>query len=101
MIPAKLRHDLIGHTVRTIPQAGWKGLKNGALLSVAQEQFEAFITMDSSLPFTQKLDRFTLRFIIVHGINNTIEVLRPLGPDILKALNHVEPGQVVHVPEHA
>ncbi len=99
MMPGPLRRDLTGHSVRTITQAGWKGQRNGALLALAEQRFDAFVTMDSKLSFTQKLERFKLRFIIVHAINNTLDVLRPLVPEILQALNHVQPGQVVHVPE--
>ena len=99
MIPRPLRRDLAGHAVATVTQAGWSGVKNGKLLALAEEEFDAFLTMDSSLEFQQKLDRFQLRFVIVHAVNNSLEVLRPLVPEILKALNHVQPGQVVHVPQ--
>jgi hypothetical protein len=99
MMPRQLRRDLVGHTVSTVTQAGWKGLKNGALLAEAEKQFDAFISMDANLPFHQKLQAFRLGFVIIHAANNTLEALRPMAPEILRALNHVRPGQVVHVPE--
>src|ERR1051325_5481494 len=99
MMPRPLRRELVGHTVLTVAQAGWKGIKNGELLTLAQQQFDAFITMDANLPFQQKLEKFRLRFVIGHAVKNTLETLRLLAPDILRVLNHVQPGQVAHVTE--
>ena len=98
MIPRPLGRDLVAHNVSSIEQAGWKGLKNGKLLALAEQEFEAFITMDTKLPFQQKLEVFDLGFVIIHAINNKIETLRPIVPEILQTLNHLRPGQVVHVP---
>jgi hypothetical protein len=98
MMPKKLRGDLIGHAVKTIVQSRWKGILDGKLLPLAQEEFDAFVTMDASLPSQQNLENFDLGFVIVHAVNNTTEALRPLVPQMLQALNHVRPGQVIHVP---
>jgi hypothetical protein len=46
----RLRRDLPGHTVESVPLIGWAGLKNGVLLARAEKRFDVFITMDSSLP---------------------------------------------------
>lgn len=99
MMPAKLRQQIVGHTVKTIAQAGWKGTVNGALLRLAEEQFDAFMTMDTALPSGQKLAEFDLGFVIIHAVNNKLETLVPLVPQMLQALNHLQPRQVVHVPE--
>jgi hypothetical protein len=97
MMPRPLRKELLGHAVSTIEQARLKGLKNGAL-AAAEGRFDALLTMDRNFEFTQNVSRSTLRFVIIHAINNRVAVLRPLVPDILLALNHAQPGQVVHVP---
>jgi hypothetical protein len=98
MMPRPLKPDLVGHAVVTVTEAGWSGLKNGALLALAQKQFDAFVTMDSNLPFQQRLESFQLRFVIVHAVNNKLETLRPLVPEMLAALESVQLGQVIHVP---
>jgi len=36
-LPARLRLDLPGHEVATVPQAGWAGIKNGKLLCLMAE----------------------------------------------------------------
>ena len=44
-----------GLEVRTVREQGWSGLKNGALLRVAAEVFDVFVTMDRNLPHQQNL----------------------------------------------
>lgn len=47
----RLRHAFSDeHRVETVEYRGWKGMKNGALLTVASEEFDVFVTMDNSLP---------------------------------------------------
>jgi hypothetical protein len=38
-----------GHAVRTVPEMGWGGVKNGQLLSLAEQQFDVFVTVDRNL----------------------------------------------------
>ena len=45
----RLRQDLPGHTVESVPLIGWAGLKNGALLAEAEKRFEVLLTMDSDM----------------------------------------------------
>jgi hypothetical protein len=40
-----------GFEVETVTYRGWKGKKNGELLHAAQQEFDAFITLDGNLPF--------------------------------------------------
>jgi hypothetical protein len=51
----RLRRDLPGHTVESVPLIGWAGLKNGALLSKAEKRFEVLLTMDSNMVHQQNL----------------------------------------------
>lgn len=45
-IDRRLAKDLEGHDVKTVPQMGWAGIKNGALLTLAEQDFDVFITVD-------------------------------------------------------
>ena len=38
-VPKRLKHELPGHDARTVHDLGWAGIKNGALLRLANEQF--------------------------------------------------------------
>lgn len=50
-IDRRLAKDLEGHEVKTVPQMGWAGIKNGALLTLAENEFDVFITVDRNLSF--------------------------------------------------
>ncbi len=45
-LPRALKRLLRGHTCRTVQEMAWSGIKNGALLSLAEDQFDALITID-------------------------------------------------------
>jgi hypothetical protein len=53
-VPAPLRQRLIKHNVTTTRELEWHQLKNGELLSKAEEAgYEVFVTTDQSLKYQQ------------------------------------------------
>jgi len=44
-LPRALKRLLRGHTCRTVQEMAWSGIKNGALLSLAEAEFEVLITL--------------------------------------------------------
>src|SRR5712692_11789955 len=44
-----------GHECRTAQEMGWSGKKNGELLDLAENEFEALITLDTNLRYQQNL----------------------------------------------
>src|ERR1700737_2359550 len=85
------------HSVLTVAEAGWAGVQNGELLRRAEDQFDAFITLDSSLPFPQNLSSSRLRIVLITARSNDINDLRPLIPDVLRVLSTLQPGSVATV----
>jgi hypothetical protein len=83
----------------TVQQAGWAGKQNGALLALAETEFDAFVTVDANLPYQQQLDQYNLAFVILHATSNKPEEILPLAPLILDALLSIAKGQVVHIPD--
>ena len=60
-VDRRLTRDLLhAHEVRTVPQMGWPGIRNGALLTLAAAEFGVFITVDRNLSFQQSLVQFDL-----------------------------------------
>ena len=57
-IDRRLARDIAGHDVKTVPQMGWAGIKNGDLLTLAEKQFEVFVTVDRN-PFFSSIFRVT------------------------------------------
>ena len=94
-IPRPLKAKLPGHQITTVQQQGWSGVVNGALLKrIADAGFEAFITMDKSLPRQQQLAGRPFAVIILRATSNRLDVLEPLAPNVLTALASAAPGQV-------
>jgi hypothetical protein len=96
-LPCKLKNEFPNHEVKTVPEAGWSGKKNGTLLRLMAGVFEVFITIDSNLEDPQQLAQQPVAFMILSAINNKLETLLPLIPDVLVALETIQPGQVVKI----
>jgi hypothetical protein len=45
----------IPHTCRTARETGWKSVRNGELLTLAEAQFDLFITSDQGLAYQENL----------------------------------------------
>ncbi|MGB7413004.1 MAG: DUF5615 family PIN-like protein, partial [Thermosynechococcaceae cyanobacterium] len=50
-IDRKFTREFADYEVRTVPQMGWAGVKNGKLLALAEAEFDVFITVDRNLSF--------------------------------------------------
>ena len=83
-VPRALRHFLKGHTVVTSVELRWERLKNGKLLSAAEEAgFDLFLTCDQAMKSEQNLTgRFTA--ILALGSNFWL-VLKARGTEIAMA----------------
>ena len=79
-VDERLAHDFAGHDVLTVRQMGWKGKKNGDLLPLAVENFEAFVSTDRNLSFQQDLTRFRIAVLILAVPTNRLSDLRPVVP---------------------
>ena len=98
-LPQRLRHELPGHEVATVQRLGWAGTKNGALLRrVAEEGFDAFITIDKGIEFQQRIVGLSFGVIALCALTNDIVQLRPLMPEVLAMLPQLGPGQLIRVP---
>ncbi len=53
--PWPLHKELATHDCRTAQQMQWKRIKNGDLLSLAESQFDLFLTCDQNLSYQQNL----------------------------------------------
>ena len=63
--PAPLRRELVGHETKTAFEMGWSELTNGALLRMAEAQFDAFITTDQNLGHQQNLSGFRRSILVL------------------------------------
>ena len=97
-VPKRLGRELAGHAVRTVPQEGWSGKKNGELLGLmAAAGFEVLLTVDQGIRHQQNLQAAGVAVVVMFGASNQLADLVPLLPDVLAALNTVQAGDVVEV----
>jgi len=96
-VDRRLAGDILGHDVRTVPEAGWAALKNGDLLARAEHEFDAFVTVDRNLPLQQDLSRFSIAVIVLRAPSNRVADLRRLVPQLLAALPIAKRGEVTWV----
>ncbi len=89
-----LKRDLIGHDVKTVDEAGIKGLKNGKLLRAASGHFDVLITVDRNIVHQQNIRSFDIAVLILLAKDNSYHTLKPLIPQALETLKQVRPGEV-------
>lgn len=93
----RLERFLPGHEVKSVPRLGWAALKNGKLLTRAQENFDVLITMDSSMVREQNLARIRIAIGALRAPSNRLADTSPLMPKVLALLPTLKPGKVTRV----
>jgi hypothetical protein len=88
----RLARDIVGHDVKTARQMGWTTVKNGALLTLASQHFDVFITVDRNLSFQQNLDSFSVAVVVLRAKSNRLADLKPLVPSLLAAIASAPPA---------
>ena len=78
----RFARELNGLDVKTVPQTGWAGIKNGELMTLAAAEFDVFITVDRNLSYQQNLPQYEIALIVLRAISNRYEDLAP--PLLLK-----------------
>ena len=96
-IPVKLRRSLPNHDVRTVVEMGWSGVKNGKLLALAADEFDAFVTVDKNLPYQQNLTTLPVAVIVLDAVSNELSALLPLLPSLEQALQPLKPRTYLRV----
>lgn len=96
-LPKKLKRELFGHTVFTVQEKGWAGMKNGELLSQAEKQFDVWVTADQNIESQQNLRRFDIAVVVLVAPRNQLEFLLPLMPQLHETLRNIQPRQIVYI----
>lgn len=97
-LPIELADELSGVDITTVRAQRWLRLRNGVLLRAAVDAgFSIILTADQDLPYQQNLPKIGIAAVIVTGVRNRIEELRPLIPKIVEALAAAKPGEVIEV----
>ena len=98
-IDRRLARQLPGHVVKTAPQMGWAGIKDGELLRFAEQEFDVLITVDRNLPFQQNLSVLDLAVLVLQTPSNRLADLQVLIPKVLAIVDTAPKGTATMVSE--
>ena len=91
-LKADLAHE---HTILTVDETGYKGLKNGELLKTAAVDFEVLVTVDKGIKKQHNFAAIDLGVLLLRAKSNRYADLKRLNPDALEALKIIKSGEVV------
>jgi hypothetical protein len=94
--PAPIIPYLEGHSARTTAQQGWDRLKNGELLTVAENAgFDLLLTTDRNMPYQQTIGGRKIAVMVLS--RQQWPQLRSQIQIVVDALKTVRPGSYTHV----
>jgi len=96
-VPKRLKRELRGHEARTVQDLGWAGIKNGALLRLANGQFDVLLTVDQGIEYQQNLSGLSISVVVMMAPSNDVDDLRPLLTAVEQALATLRPGEIIQV----
>jgi predicted nuclease of predicted toxin-antitoxin system len=88
--PHVLKRLLTEFDIMTVQELGWAGIKNGALLQLAEEHADVLITSDQNLKYQQNLANRQLA--IIQLPTNQVPLVIKLSTKISEALSVVKAG---------
>ena len=72
-VPKRLGRLLSGHQVRTAPDMGWAGIRNGRLLALAAADFDVMITVDRNIEHQQNPATLPVAVLVLVAPSNAID----------------------------
>jgi hypothetical protein len=97
-VHAGIKKAFPGHTVQTVPEAGWSGIKNGKLLALVAGHFDVFLTIDQNIRHQQNLANLPFAILFVSVPNNMIDSYLPLFDLMRKTAQKLRPGEIAIIP---
>jgi predicted nuclease of predicted toxin-antitoxin system len=94
--PAILKRRLNGFEIITVQEQGWAGIKNGELLSRAEQTFDVFITTDKNLRYQQNLSG--MKLAIIQLPTNEVPIVAELAPAVDQVLAAIKAGDFIEIP---
>lgn len=86
-VDRRFGRELVGHFVRTVPQMGWAGIKNGELMALAAEEFDIFLTVYRNLSYQQDISKFEIAMLVIHSVSNRYVDLKPFVELVLASID--------------
>jgi predicted nuclease of predicted toxin-antitoxin system len=91
-VPLPLRKLLIGHECSSAQEMGWNSIKNGELLSLAEPQFDLFVTSDQGLAY--QLNLRGRRIAILQLSTNNLRLIQAAAAQLRSAIETMSPSEL-------
>ena len=93
--PFSLALDLVGHDCETVIQLGWRGIKNGMLLTRAEAAgFKVLITLDDDMEPEQNMTARSIAILVLKPRRQGKGAARELAGNVILALQTLAPGEI-------
>ena len=96
-VPVDLAAWLNGHDVESVSGMGWAGVKNGELMRLMRNRFDALITMDRNIPHQQEVAGQPFGVILIQAPSSRVSHLGRISADILVVVEGIAPGELRRV----
>lgn len=90
-VPWPIYMLLVGHDCEPVQRRGWGGIKNGALLRLAEGEFDVFVTSDQSIRYQQNLTGF--RIAVIQLSTNKLKRIVAAAASLQDAVKTLQPGE--------
>jgi hypothetical protein len=94
-MPQPLRRRLAEFEISTAQEMGWGRVKNGDLLKLAEDKFDAFLTSDQQLKYQQNLKGRKLAILVLS--TNRWPQVKAKTQEIIAAVLALKPGDYVEL----
>ena len=94
-MPQPLRRRLAEFEISTAQEMGWGRVKNGDLLKLAEDKFDAFLTSDQQLKYQQNLKGRKLAILVLS--TNRWPQVKARTQEIIAAVLELKPGDYVEL----
>lgn len=96
-LPKKLKRELLGHTVFTVQEKGWVGMKNGELLRRTENEFNVWVTANQNIEYQQNIKQFDIAVVVLVALRNELEALLPLVSQLQRVLQAIQPHEIIYI----
>ncbi|MBT4937079.1 DUF5615 family PIN-like protein [Candidatus Peregrinibacteria bacterium] len=96
-MPKKLCNYFPEHEVKTVGQMGWKGKKNGDLLSKAEGEFDIMITVDKNMRYQQNFIKHEISLIILDVLHIQLNSIIALVEDTKEAIEKIQVHEIITI----
>jgi predicted nuclease of predicted toxin-antitoxin system len=86
-----------GYECDTVREAGYGSKKNGELLSLAEGNWDVFLTIDRNIKHQQNMSGRKIGILILRVKSNRLPDVLPYLSSCIEALKALPPGQILEV----